>query len=180
MSLIGGFNFGPNDRTEQSDGVPHSPHTKDILRHERHLSQQDETLGDPETTHKSKQHVASLARQFSRDSLAGKEDIFNYVKGSHLDPFSETFDAQQWTKQLTEVSRNEGRLSRTSGVAFRNLGVYGYGSEAGECGDRDIHRPLITLANASQTTSRRSATSSTTCCSRLVTTSATVAARSRS
>ncbi|KAI5864399.1 ABC-2 type transporter-domain-containing protein [Durotheca rogersii] len=54
------------------------------------------------------------------------------VKGTKLDPFSHTFDVSAWTKAFMDMVETDGRIPRRrSGVAFRNLDVYGYstGSE---------------------------------------------------
>ena len=83
-------------------------------------------------TEKQREHsIAGLARQFSRQSVAVTDNLFQYEQGSDLDPFSETFNARKYVKSLAAMSSAEGRVKR-SGLAWTNLSVHGYGSDAGK------------------------------------------------
>lgn len=64
-------------------------------------------------------------------SEASDVDIFNYEPGSDLDPYSDHFDMHKWTRTMVGylADRND---SRVSGIAYRNLSVHGFGSDAGE------------------------------------------------
>jgi ATP-binding cassette subfamily G (WHITE) protein 2 (PDR) len=65
----------------------------------------------------------------SRRSEQG--NLFEYEEGSDLDPFSDNFDAPKWTRQLAAM-REEGAPGRKAGLAYKNMSVHGFGSDAGE------------------------------------------------
>ncbi|KAI0381629.1 ABC-2 type transporter-domain-containing protein [Hypomontagnella monticulosa] len=49
------------------------------------------------------------------------------AQGSKLDPFSPIFDVSAWTKAFMDMVEGDGSIPRRrSGVAFRNLDVFGY------------------------------------------------------
>jgi ATP-binding cassette subfamily G (WHITE) protein 2 (PDR) len=58
-------------------------------------------------------------------------NLFDYEEGSDLDPFSNNFDAPKWTRQLASM-REEGAPGRKAGLAYKNMSVHGFGSDAGE------------------------------------------------
>jgi len=76
------------------------------------------------------QHVTSLARNLSRRSDQ-QGNLFDYEEGSDLDPFSNNFNAQKWTRQLSTM-RDEGSPGRQAGLAYKNMSVHGFGSDAGK------------------------------------------------
>jgi len=82
-----------------------------------------------ETLHSRSQHITSLARNMSRRSEQG--NLFEYEEGSDLDPFSDNFDAPKWTRQMATM-REEGAPGRKAGLAYKNMSVHGFGSDAGE------------------------------------------------
>jgi hypothetical protein len=82
-----------------------------------------------ETLHSRSQQITSLARNMSRRSEQG--NLFEYEEGSDLDPFSDNFDAPKWTRQLAAM-REEGAPGRKAGLAYKNMSVHGFGSDAGE------------------------------------------------
>lgn len=65
------------------------------------------------------------------DSEDSDADIFNYEPGSDLDPYAEHFNIHKWTRAMVNhmAASND---SRVSGIAYRNLSVHGFGSDAGE------------------------------------------------
>jgi len=83
-----------------------------------------------ETLHSRTQQVTSLARHMSRRSDT-QGNLFDYEEGSDLDPFSTNFNAQKWTRRMAAL-REEGSPGRQAGVAFKNMSVHGFGSDAGE------------------------------------------------
>jgi len=83
-----------------------------------------------DTLHSRSQQITSLARNMSRRSEQG--NLFEYEEGSDLDPFSNKFDAPKWTRQLAAM-REEGAPGRKAGLAYKNMSVHGFGSDAGEC-----------------------------------------------
>ncbi|TXT15780.1 hypothetical protein VHUM_00283 [Vanrija humicola] len=92
-----------------------------------------------------REEVVNLARNITRQSITREQtrntlnrtttntnverkDLFDYEPGSDLDPYSDNFDVQKWTRRLVQASGD--RPHRTAGIAYRNLNVYGYGSDA--------------------------------------------------
>lgn len=81
----------------------------------------------------TQKRIETLARQVTAASARhGHEEENNAVapiKGSKLDPFSDNFDSYLWIKALSNLfeSDPDSAPSRMTGVAFRNLNVYGHG-----------------------------------------------------
>lgn len=67
----------------------------------------------------------------SRDSLDSL-DLFEAKKGSKLDPFSPNFNAMGWARRIMDIYRrdDENNPLRSVGVSFKNLSVFGYGSDS--------------------------------------------------
>ena len=84
-----------------------------------------------DTLHSRTQNVTSLARQMSRMSERTKNNVFDCQEGSDMDPFSDTFNARKWTKAMVAISDN-GTPPRQAGLAYKNMSVHGFGSDAGE------------------------------------------------
>lgn len=84
-----------------------------------------------DTLHSRTQNVTNLARQISRMSERTTANLFDYQEGSDLDPFSENFNARKWTKGVVGL-RDEDSPQRQAGLAYKNMAVHGYGSDAGE------------------------------------------------
>ncbi|WWC67761.1 uncharacterized protein I206_101673 [Kwoniella pini CBS 10737] len=124
--------------------VSHSQYTEET---------REETLPAPTQEHVH-QHIGHLARQMSRTSAIShpqytrqaETDIdeegsqaqtlgpdegnpFKYEEGSDLDPFSSEFDSKKWTRGFMRAMQGSGP-HRRSGIAFRDLAVHGYGSDA--------------------------------------------------
>jgi hypothetical protein len=83
-----------------------------------------------DTLHSRTQQITSLARNMSRRSEQ-QGNLFDYEEGSDLDPFSNNFDAPKWTRQLASM-RDEGSPGRQAGLAYKNMSVHGFGSDAGK------------------------------------------------
>lgn len=91
----------------------------------------------PRRTDSDVEHdVTDLARQLSRrisaqstSALGGQ--IFDYKQGSDLDPYSDGFDARKWVKHFSRLSE-ESDAHRMSGVAYKGMGVHGYGTDSGQ------------------------------------------------
>ncbi|KAK8195678.1 ABC-2 type transporter-domain-containing protein [Phyllosticta capitalensis] len=85
-------------------------------------------------TEERNRRVTALARQYTTQSTAsavGKNPFTEAEPNSQLDPNGSNFNARAWAKALLNVrSRDPERFpERTAGVAFRNLNVYGFGTE---------------------------------------------------
>ncbi|TDZ13625.1 ZEB2-regulated ABC transporter 1 [Colletotrichum orbiculare MAFF 240422] len=76
--------------------------------------------------------IENLARQVTNPSRphsnSGQEDVLNPPKNSCLDPFSPNFDTAAWTKAFISLYESDPNAApdRLTGVAFRNLSVFGY------------------------------------------------------
>ncbi|OLN81879.1 ABC transporter CDR4-like protein 2 [Colletotrichum chlorophyti] len=84
-------------------------------------------------TNSSNVDIEELARQITRASAKlGHHDENNTlapVKNSKLDPFSPNFDNYLWIQAMRELFEKDpdSAPSRMTGVAFRNLSVFGHG-----------------------------------------------------
>jgi ATP-binding cassette subfamily G (WHITE) protein 2 (PDR) len=133
--MVGDFQYQNHDR----NGVPVQlgrPLT-------RHYDDNDEAINDPaadmspaETVQQRSEAIGELARQLSRHTTRGPENVFDYQEGSDLDPFSGNFDARKYTKALGQMSKGQG-VERLSGVSYKDMSVHGFGSDAGK--SRESH-----------------------------------------
>jgi ATP-binding cassette subfamily G (WHITE) protein 2 (PDR) len=154
MSLVGNFTFQGYDRAAQhggvwpAGGVPHRGDDQEAevaSRNAHSLSQGDSpddlTLAE-KPTHKEQdaegtrgaERVGALARQLTRQSnYSNAIDIspFAAPKHSALDPHSPNFSARAWAKSLLQLQTRDPETNtlRTSGIAFRDLNVHGFGSD---------------------------------------------------
>ncbi|KAI9375567.1 ABC-2 type transporter-domain-containing protein [Aspergillus egyptiacus] len=87
--------------------------------------------GDVDRT-KLDQELEGLARKITSQQSGHSHHLspFDAPEGSRLNPANPHFDARAWAKAFYNVRYNdaEGRASRSTGVAFKNLNVHGYGS----------------------------------------------------
>lgn len=97
----------------------------DITRSE---SQDDTDTDTVIPTPEPAEDVNQLARYLSTQSTGG--NMFEYEKGSVLDPFGDKFDSRLWVRKF--ASLEDWGQDRASGVSFKNLDVFGYGTDAGE------------------------------------------------
>lgn len=75
--------------------------------------------------------VADLARTFTGTSSWSTvpSNPFEAEKDTALDPASPNFRARQWVKSMIKLNQDDNRTpGRTSGVAFRDLNVHGFGA----------------------------------------------------
>lgn len=90
-----------------------------------------------ELTHETEDRIQELARVFSgmsknpSGSNATIVNPFDDHKISALDPFSKDFDAEEWAKHFFHVlgSDPERYPQRTTGVSYRDVAVFGFGSD---------------------------------------------------
>ena len=144
MSIVGGFNTN-YDNAAQRGGLTRKPSVGPDYR----FTSRDDDEDAPEvlTPHEERrENVVHLARQLTRQSTrqsislarpishtaqdaewVDDGGIFDYEEGSDLDPYSPTFDVRKWTSLLM---KHWSGIPRRAGVAFRNLGVHGFGSDA--------------------------------------------------
>ncbi|TID15216.1 putative multidrug resistance ABC transporter [Venturia nashicola] len=99
---------------------------------------QDKISGDASSTDEEDarrdNEVKQLARKFSGansfHSELGDVNPFDAPEGSRLDPHSPGFSAKAWAKRAMEFHRSdpEAGPTRTAGIAYKNLNVYGFGT----------------------------------------------------
>ncbi|KAK1598936.1 ABC-2 type transporter [Colletotrichum navitas] len=74
--------------------------------------------------------VSQLARSFTTQSLPAPDALFPVAAGGPLDPNSDAFDAREWARAFynSRIDASEGNPPKTTGIAFKNLSIFGYGS----------------------------------------------------
>ena len=75
--------------------------------------------------------IRELARQYTRQSTYSQIAVnpFEAQPGSIIDPNSDNFKPKAYIKALFKLQEeSDGVMSRSAGVAFRNLSAYGYGT----------------------------------------------------
>ncbi|KUL89291.1 hypothetical protein ZTR_03795 [Talaromyces verruculosus] len=77
--------------------------------------------------------LLQLARKLTTRSQGARApaSLFPLTTNSSLDPNSDHFNAKQWAKAFYNVRKDclEGNQPKTIGVAFRDLNVYGFGTD---------------------------------------------------
>lgn len=91
--------------------------------------------------------VHDLARTYSNVSgIHGGNAFASSDPDSPLNPSSEKFSARVWAKTLLEQVHNSGHTFRTSGIAYQNLNVFGFG--AGTDFQKDVANIFLDLVDA--------------------------------
>lgn len=75
--------------------------------------------------------ILQLARKYTSNAAHGTDGtLFPLTRDGPLDPSSREFNARRWLKAFYDlrVEVSDGNRPRTSGVAFKNLDVYGFGT----------------------------------------------------
>ncbi|GAA5895574.1 hypothetical protein JCM6882_000344 [Rhodosporidiobolus microsporus] len=136
-ALVGNFT-STADGQDRAQGVGRrlSLHQGDAQLHKGDEQQQQDQV-DENDPHKARGEVVELARTMSRRSQPGEKslssggDPFRPEEGSIFDPWSENFNHEAWAKAVWDFSANDPKVGphRTAGVAFENLGAYGFGTD---------------------------------------------------
>lgn len=75
--------------------------------------------------------VLQLARTFTSESHAQHYNPFSAQSGSSLDPQGSQFSGKEWASAFYRFFKRDADATlRSSGLAFRNLNVHGYGTAA--------------------------------------------------
>lgn len=93
-------------------------------------SSSDETVGETFNRPFPHDEVLELARQLSRisqTSLNSDSNPFDAEPGGVLDPTSPRFSSKAWARAMLKLNRAP---MRTSGISFKNLSVYGFGTKS--------------------------------------------------
>ncbi|KAJ4198467.1 Multidrug resistance protein [Fusarium solani] len=74
--------------------------------------------------------VLQLARRLTTKSLGAPGSLFPAAEDGPLNPNSPQFNAKKWAKAFYDIRKDtlEGTRSKTTGVAFKELNVFGYGT----------------------------------------------------
>lgn len=130
-----------------------APVSRDIETPIKTLSgreESDETSSDDEDAIEEARRaslVHDLARSYSNASaIHGGNAFASTEPDSPLNPNGEKFSARVWAKTLLEQVHNSGQAVRTSGIAFQNLNVFGFG--AGTDFQKDVANILLDLVEA--------------------------------
>ena len=116
----------------------------------------DRILTSPE---QRKADTIGLARHLSQQIPSNEANgdqmaVFNPVKGSDLDPFSPDFDIHKWVKALSRFGHSSGiDEARKASVAFSNLSVFGYGSDAGKFSKASVFPDVLQIIRRPSPTS---------------------------
>lgn len=90
-------------------------------------------LGDDELVENDNEHINQeihrLARQFTAQSQAAPA-LFPLPASGPLNPDSPDFNARKWARAFYDIRKDAlgGNAPKTAGVAFRHLGVFGFGT----------------------------------------------------
>jgi ATP-binding cassette subfamily G (WHITE) protein 2 (PDR) len=108
-----------------------TPAQLQVNQHDSYDNQDNNGDTDTDTvgpTPRPAEEVNQLARYLSTHSTSG--NLFEYERDSVFDPFGDKFDPKLWVRKF--ASLEDWGQDRASGVSFKNLSVFGYGSDAGE------------------------------------------------
>ncbi|KAI1483164.1 ABC transporter ABCl1 [Daldinia eschscholtzii] len=145
MSFVGNP-FNNYDRTAQASGVPAMsgvhPHE---VEEERGTSSRNDVekevtadssiatqVEDDSELERRESIVHELARRYTTQSNAtgatGNNPYLDDSKDSPTNPHSPNFNARAWAKAIVRMADHSGMQFRTSGIAFQNLNVHGFGA----------------------------------------------------
>lgn len=79
---------------------------------------------------RANEDVLQLARRLTTQSHGHPGELFPVPDDGPLNPNSPHFDARKWAKAFYDIrtDKSEGNPPKTTGIAFKNLDVYGFGS----------------------------------------------------
>jgi hypothetical protein len=109
---------------------------------EKFVSDERSDLSSSSSSAKNNEQLKQLARTYTNLSLKSSSttalgpipsNINPFVDENvdpRLDPYSEKFSGRAWAQHILHVTEKDPELfpKRSAGVAFRNLGAYGYGT----------------------------------------------------
>jgi ATP-binding cassette subfamily G (WHITE) protein 2 (PDR) len=103
--------------------------------------------------------VQQLARQYTHASGVDIQGQPNSLFGNNdpdspLNPMSSKFNARTWAKTLSKYATEHGAGFRRTGVAFRNMNVYGFGTETDF--QKDVGNVWLSIPDIARQTLRSS------------------------
>ncbi|EUC35187.1 hypothetical protein COCCADRAFT_3579 [Bipolaris zeicola 26-R-13] len=112
------------------EGSPTRNHQSDHKKSSANMRDAEEIA----ETNRREDAVHQLARRLTVQSQqsSSQANPFNAAPGSALDPNGPNFNARAWTKAMLnlQLSDENAAPTRTAGIAFRDLNVHGFGSDA--------------------------------------------------
>lgn len=139
-----------NEKTTSTTGTG-TPAAKTDAANEKTASSSSETDDDEVAEARRSSMVQNLARQYTNKShasgITGANPFAEHANDpdSPLNPNGDKFNARAWARNVVELVSNEGHGFRTSGIAFQNLNVFGYG--AGTDYQKDVANILLDVAS---------------------------------
>ncbi|KAI1469035.1 ABC transporter ABCl1 [Daldinia caldariorum] len=148
MSFVGNPFNNNYDRTAQASGVPamSSDHHGEVEERgppsspPRNYMEKEGTadssiatqVEDDSELERRESIVHELARRYTTQSnatgAAGHNPYLDDSKDSPTNPHSPNFNARAWAKAIVRMADHSGIQFRTSGIAFQNLNVHGFGA----------------------------------------------------
>ena len=116
--------------TEVDESATHSGKEKDTQNNNDDESTSEDDEDRIEENRRASQ-VLALARKYTSQSHATVPEgatVFDVDENSPLNPNGPNFKARAWARAMVEELQGEGGSFRTTGVAFQNLNVFGFGS----------------------------------------------------
>lgn len=136
-----------NEKTTSNNGTEPA---KTDAANEKTASSSSETDDDEVAEARRSSMVQNLARQYTNKShasgITGANPFAEHANDpeSPLNPNGDKFNARAWARNVVELVSSEGHGFRTSGIAFQNLNVFGYG--AGTDYQKDVANILLDVA----------------------------------
>lgn len=137
-----------NEKTTSTNGTETAA-TKADANNEKTVSTESETDEDERAEVRRSSMVQNLARHYTNKShasgITGANPFAEHASdpNSPLNPNGDNFNARAWARSVVELVSSEGHGFRTSGIAFQNLNVFGYG--AGTDYQKDVANILLDL-----------------------------------
>lgn len=93
---------------------------KEWVKHEDAVGQEE----------RRNEEVLQLARRFTTHSHGAPGSLFPVPTEGPLNPASPNFNARKWAKAFYDIriDTSEGNPPKTTGIAFKNLNVFGFGT----------------------------------------------------
>ncbi|KAI1802080.1 ABC transporter ABCl1 [Daldinia bambusicola] len=117
---------------EEEKGAPSSPPRNEIEKEATGDSSIATQVEDDSELDRRESIVHELARRYTTQSNAtgatGQNPYLDDSKDSPTNPHSPNFNARAWAKAIVRMADHSGIQFRTSGIAFQNLSVHGFGA----------------------------------------------------
>ena len=120
-----------NEKSGMESCIPHSDASKSTtVTSQREQGKTEDSHRDSRSESVMEDEIHELARRYTSESHTTPNMLFPVPADGPLDPNGSKFNARKWAKAfyaLRETTTGDAPI-RTSSVAFRDLGVHGYGT----------------------------------------------------